>query len=51
MLNQLPRKSRHVSRLPSDDVPIFMEEFDERVFLFGIQIIAYVSNRGRLLRG
>jgi hypothetical protein len=51
MLNQFPRNSRHVSRLPCEDVPIFLEEFDERDFLFGIQIIAYVSNLRRLLRG
>jgi hypothetical protein len=30
--------------LPWEDVPIFLEEFDERLFLFGIQIVAYVSN-------
>jgi hypothetical protein len=29
----------------------FLEEFDEREFLFGVQIIAYVSNLGRHLRG
>jgi hypothetical protein len=36
--------------LPCKDVPIFLEEFDEREFLFGIQIVAYVRNLGRLLR-
>jgi hypothetical protein len=51
MLNQLSRNSRHVSRLPCEDVPIFLEEFDVRVFLFRIQAIAYVSNLGWLLRG
>jgi hypothetical protein len=51
MLNQFPRNSRHVSRLPWEDVPIFLEEFDEREFLFGIQTIAYISDPGRLLRG
>jgi hypothetical protein len=49
VLNQFPRNSRHVSRLPCKDVPILLEEFDEREFLFGIQIVAYVSNLGRLL--
>jgi hypothetical protein len=44
MLNQFPRNSRHVSRLPCEDVPIFLEEFDEHEFLFGVQIIAHVSN-------
>jgi hypothetical protein len=51
MLNQFPRNFRHVSRLPWEDVPIFLEEFDEREFLFGIQIVAYVSNLRRFLRG
>jgi hypothetical protein len=51
MLIQFPRNSRHVSRLPCEDVPIFLEEFDEREFLFVVQIIAYVSNLGRLLHG
>jgi hypothetical protein len=50
MLNQFPRNSRHVSRLPYEDVSIFLEEFDEREFLFGIHIVAYLSNIGRLLR-
>jgi hypothetical protein len=51
MLNQFPRNSRHVSRLPCKDVPIFLEEFDKCEFLFGIQTVAYVSNLGRFLRG
>jgi hypothetical protein len=51
MLNQFPRNSRHVSRLPCEDASIFLEEFDEREFLFGIQTIAYVSDRARLLHG
>jgi hypothetical protein len=41
--------SRLVSRLLCEDVSIFLEEFDEREFLFGIQTIAYVSGLGRLL--
>jgi hypothetical protein len=51
MLNQFPRNSRHVSRLSCEDVPIFLEEFDEREFLFGIQTISYVSKLGRFLCG
>jgi hypothetical protein len=51
MLNQFSSNSRHVSRLPCEDVPIFLEEFDKREFLFGIQIVAHVSNLGKLLRG
>jgi hypothetical protein len=49
MLNQFPRDSCHVSRLPCKDVSIFLEEFDEHEFLFGIQGVAYVSNLGRFL--
>jgi hypothetical protein len=51
MLNQFPRNSRRVSRLPCEDVPIFLEEFDEHEFLFGIQIVAHVRHLGRLLCG
>jgi hypothetical protein len=36
MLNQFPRNSRHVSRLSCEGVPIFLEEFDECEFLFGV---------------
>jgi hypothetical protein len=50
VLNHFPRHPRHVSRLPCKDVPIFLEEFDECKFLFGIQCVAYVRNLGRLLR-
>jgi hypothetical protein len=50
LLNQLPRDSRHVSKLPCEDVPIFLEEFDEREFLFGVQIITHVNNLGGFLR-
>jgi hypothetical protein len=50
MLNELPRGSRHVHRFACKDVPIFLEEFDEREFLFGIQRVAYVGNLGRFFR-
>jgi hypothetical protein len=50
MLNQFPMNSRHVSTLPCKDVPIFLEEFDEREFLFGFQVVPYVSNLGWFLR-
>jgi hypothetical protein len=40
MLNQFARDSRHVNKLPCKDVPIFLEEFDECEFLFGIQGVA-----------
>jgi hypothetical protein len=36
VLSQFLRDSRHVSRLPCKNVPIFLEEFDEREFLFRI---------------
>jgi hypothetical protein len=39
MLNQLPRDSRHVSKLPCEDVPIFLDEFDEREFLLGSRLL------------
>jgi hypothetical protein len=51
MLNQFPRNYMHDSRLPCEDVPIFLEEFDEHGFLLEIQGIAYVSNLGRFLCG
>jgi hypothetical protein len=50
IVNQFPRKSRHVSGLPCEDVPIFLEEDDEREFLFGVQVISHVSNLRGLLR-
>jgi hypothetical protein len=49
VLNQLARDSGHVRMLPCKDVPIFLEEFDEHEFLYGIQFVAYVSNLGRFL--
>jgi hypothetical protein len=51
VLYQLPRNSRHVSRLPCEDVPIFLEEFDEHEILFRIQIIPHMSDVGGLIRG
>jgi hypothetical protein len=36
VLNQFPMDSRHVNRLPCNDVLVFVEEFDEREFLFEI---------------
>jgi hypothetical protein len=50
MLYQLPRNCKHVSGLPCKDVPIFLEEFDEREFLFGIQTIAHMSDLGGLIQ-
>jgi hypothetical protein len=36
MIYQFPCNSWHVRRLPCNDVPIFLEQFDEREFLFGV---------------
>jgi hypothetical protein len=51
VLNQFSRDSQHVNRLPCEYVPIFLEEFDEREFLFWIQTVVHVSHLGRFLRG
>jgi hypothetical protein len=51
VLNQFPRNSRHVSRFLCKDVNIFLEEFDERMFLFGVQTMPHVSDLGGLIRG
>jgi hypothetical protein len=51
VLYQFPRNSRHISRLPCKDVPIFLKEFDERGFLFKVQVIPHVSNLAGLLHG
>jgi hypothetical protein len=51
VLYQFPRNSRHISRLPCKDIPIFLKEFDKRGFLFGVQVIPHVSNLAGLLRG
>jgi hypothetical protein len=36
--------------LPYRDVPIFLEEFDEHEFLFGIPTIPHMSDFGGLIR-
>jgi hypothetical protein len=51
VLNQFTTNSRHVSRVPCEDVPIFLDEFDERGFLFWVQNVAYMSDLGRFFRG
>jgi hypothetical protein len=51
VLYQFPRNSQHVNRLPCEDVPIFLKEFDEREFLFGIQTIPHMSNLRGPIRG
>ena len=40
VLSKFPRYTWHVRRLPCKDVPVLMDELDERAFLFGIQVSA-----------
>jgi hypothetical protein len=44
VLYQLPRNSRHANMLSCEDVSIFIKEFNEREFLFEIQIIPLVRD-------
>jgi hypothetical protein len=46
VLYRFPRNYRHVSSLPCEDVLIFLEEFDEREFLFRIQTVPHMSDLG-----
>ena len=43
MLSQPPGNTRHVSRLPCEDVPVLTEELDERFFLFGVECCGDMS--------
>ena len=38
VLSEFSRYTRHVRRFPCKNVPILMDELDERAFLFGIQV-------------
>ena len=38
VLSEFSRYTWHVRRFPCKDVPVLMDELDERAFLFGIQI-------------
>ena len=38
VLSKFSRYTRHVRRLPCKDVPVLMDELDERAFLFWIQV-------------
>jgi hypothetical protein len=51
VLYQFPRNSRHISRLPCEHVLIFLEEFDEREFLFRIRIVPHESDFEGVTRG
>jgi hypothetical protein len=37
VLRQLPRKAGHVHRIPSEHVPIVLQEPNERAFLFDVE--------------
>jgi hypothetical protein len=50
VLYQFTRISRHVNSLPCKDVPIFLEEFGECEFLFGVQVVSHVRNHGGVTR-
>ena len=50
MLDQLPRDSQHVGRLPSEDVPILPEEAGDREFLFWVQVGPDVCHLSRVSR-
>lgn len=49
VLGKFPWDTRHVNRLPSKDVPIFMEELDERAFLLGRKVDRDLSSLGWVL--
>ena len=40
VLSEFPRYTWHVRRFPCKDVPIVMDELNERAVLFGIQVRA-----------
>jgi hypothetical protein len=46
VLYQFPRNFWHVNGLSCKNIHIFLKEFDECEFLFGIQIVSHVSNLG-----
>ena len=45
VLGEFPRNSWHVRRTPGENFPVLTEEFDEREFLCGTQV---VGDEGRL---
>jgi hypothetical protein len=51
ILYQFPRNSRNVGGLPCEDVPILLEEFDERRILFRFQIVPRMSDLRGVTRG
>ena len=48
VLDHLPGDTRHVGRLPSEDVLVCPEEGDERAFLFIIELCPNQSHFGRI---
>jgi hypothetical protein len=51
VLYQFPRNPQHVNSLQCKDVPIFLDEFHECEFLFGIRTIPHMSNLRGLIWG
>jgi hypothetical protein len=51
VLYQFPKNSQHVSIFPYEDIPIFLEKFDEHEFLFRIETVPQMSDLGGLIRG
>jgi hypothetical protein len=50
VLYKFLRNSRHVNKVLCEDVPIFLEEFDECEFIFRIQIVPHMSDLGGLIQ-
>ena len=50
VLSELPQYTWHVRRLPCKNVPILMDELDERAFLFRIQVGTDAELLGRIAR-
>jgi hypothetical protein len=51
VLYQFSKNSQHVSIFPYEDIPIFLEKFDEHEFLFRIETVPQMSDLGGLIRG
>ena len=50
VLSEFPRYTWQVRRLPCKDVPILMDELDERAFLFWIQVGTDAELLGQIAR-
>jgi hypothetical protein len=51
VLYQFSRNSRHINKLPCEDIPIFLEEFDKSKFLFRIQVVPHMDDLRGLAQG